>query len=140
MAPVADTRVIRDGSKTTIYNVAARDYVSGGETKPGPVSVGENVEVVSGKYVRLFGTKDRVVGGVLKETKYDKTFKIGDEAEYDSYNFSYTGKITGVGTKTVTVTDGRKCRRLSLHGFSFRNWNFDAAVIAARNAEISMTI
>ncbi len=144
MAPVADTKVVRDGKKVTVYNVAANDYTMNGEKRPGPVSFGENVELVSGKYVRLFGVKDRVVDGVLKEVEYDKKFAVGDSAEYDSYNLSYIGKIVSIGEKTILVeasaTGRSKKKRLSLYDFSWRNWDFDADAIAARNLETSLTI
>ena len=70
---------------------------------------------------------------------FDKTFRIGNWVEYDSYNTSYTGLIVGIGAKTVTIapygdTEHRK-RRLDLTEFCWRNWDFDLEVIARRNAE-----
>lgn len=71
-----------------------------------------------------------------------KTFKIGDTAEYDSYNLSYTGVITSITEKTVTIRprSATRQRRLSIDSFSWRNWNFDAERIARENSETMMYI
>lgn len=73
------------------------------------------------------------------------SFQIGDWAEYDSYNLSYTGRIDKITDKCVTITaypDSPMSRthRLDLASFCYRNWNFNAAETAARNAETSMYI
>jgi uncharacterized Zn finger protein len=97
------------------------------------------VEVVPGVSIRLKGIDTNKVNGPVS---FDKTFAIGDTAEYDSYNLSYIGTIVAIGKKTVTIAPrygGRKYR-LSLTNFTWRNRDFDAAVIAARNLEISYTI
>ena len=69
-----------------------------------------------------------------------RKFEIGDEAEYDSYNLHYTAPIVSIGKSTVTfkVYDGK--RRLKAENFAWRNWDFNAADIARRNAEISQSI
>ena len=68
-----------------------------------------------------------------------KTFKIGDRAEYDSYNLSYIGTIAGITEKTVTIEiDPSRCpdkRRLKIGEFCSRNWDFDLAKKKAYNAE-----
>lgn len=71
---------------------------------------------------------------------YRRDFKIGDEAEYDSYNLSYTGTITNITAKTVTITEDfglarARVHRLDLAEFSSRNWDFDAAKTAASNSD-----
>lgn len=90
-------------------------------------------DIVPGKSIRIYGTHRGVY--------FDKTFEIGDEAEYGSYNLIYTGKIVKIGPKTVTIQAyGRENHRLNLNKFSWRNWDFDAEAIAAQNAETSMYI
>ena len=49
------------------------------------------------------------------------SFKIGDAAIYDGYNFCYFGTIVGIGKKTVTIESGGSRRRLSIARFAF--WN-----------------
>lgn len=88
--------------------------------------------------IRIFGIYRNLTRG---PKPFDKTFRIGDWVEYDSYNMSYTGQIVAIGAKTVTVApygdlDGRK-RRLDLYEFCWRNWDFDREAIAKRNSEWS---
>lgn len=66
-------------------------------------------------------------------------FVIGDEAEYDSYNLSYTGTITAITDKTVTIRPrySEKTRRLKLSDFAWRNYNFDSALVAEKNFRTS---
>jgi len=72
------------------------------------------------------------------------SFKMGDTAEYDSYNLRYLGIITGITDKTVTIqkTYGRdvKIHRLSLHEFCWRNYNFDLAQANEENAQTSWNL
>lgn len=55
------------------------------------------------------------------------TFKIGDMAEYDSYNLSYFGAILAITGKTVSIREkyGNKVHRLDLEKFCWRNHNFN---------------
>lgn len=99
-----------------------------------------NADVTPKQSIRIYG--DGGPSGLNDERRpFDKTFKIGDWAVYDSYNFSYTGKITAIGEKTVTIQpypDSKQKhaqRRLSLYEFSWRNWNYDAAKIAKERAD-----
>jgi hypothetical protein len=94
------------------------------------VAPGQFAGVVKGKSIRLTGVdKNRwvkcpVTGKrVPGEVKYDVTFHVGDEAEYDSYNLRYIGTIVGIGAKTVTIDPGygERKRRLNLSEFSWRN-------------------
>lgn len=71
------------------------------------------------------------------------TFAVGDEAEYNSYNLSYTGTITKITDKGVTIvayqgSNIEKTHRLSLNDFCWRNWNFNAVEVAKKNAEEMM--
>lgn len=70
-----------------------------------------------------------------------RNFSVGDRAEYDSYNLNYVGTITQISAKTVTFDTGRgyggavEVKRLSIHEFCWRNYDFDAAETAQRNLE-----
>lgn len=69
-------------------------------------------------------------------------FEIGDEAEYDSYNLKYTGTITNITEKTVTILPKyeTKKRRLKIENFAWRNYNFDSLKVAAENFDTMMYI
>jgi len=61
--------------------------------------------------------------------KSRKEFKVGDIAEYDSWNLKYTAKITSITQNSVTFDTLRsrgKKTRLQLNEFSYRNQNFDS--------------
>jgi hypothetical protein len=87
----------------------------------------QNAEVKPGKngaaFIRLFGEKLRHNQGSPFMQPYDRTFKIGSPAEYDSYNIHYIGRIVAIGPKTVTIEAHGRKRRLDLASFSDRNWD-----------------
>jgi hypothetical protein len=65
-----------------------------------------------------------------------KVFSVGDPAEYGSYNLSYTGTITGITDKTVTITaHGTEVHRLKIADFCWRNWDFDMEKVKKANSE-----
>jgi hypothetical protein len=108
---------------------------------------GHHAEIVPGVSIRLYGEDWRVMyeNGVRCDrlVPYDVTFKVGDEAEHGSYNLRYTGKIVGIGVKTVTIDAsdiGHTTRRLTIHEFDRRNYKFDAAKVAEFNADEMMHI
>jgi hypothetical protein len=72
----------------------------------------------------------------------NKTFKIGDTAEYDSYNLSYLGQIISITDKTVSIKPrfADRVRRLKIGEFVWRNYNFDFEETTKRNIEISYSI
>ena len=75
--------------------------------------------------------------------KQGSTFNVGDIAEYDSYNLRYTGIITKITEKCVTIvaypgTSYAETHRLDLATFCWRNFNFDAAETQRRNSEEMM--
>ena len=69
-----------------------------------------------------------------------RKFEIGDEAEYDSYNLRYTAPIVSIGKSTVTFKVYDHKKRIKAENFAWRNWDFNAAEIARRNAETSQSI
>ena len=92
----------------------------------------EYIKDADGKHTRIAQPKP-----------FDITFKVGDIAEYDSYNLKYCGKIVAIGEKTVTIDasgTAQKTKRLDLWHFAWRNWDFNAAKINAHNAEERMYI
>lgn len=90
-------------------------------------------EVVKGKSI-----------SILKGDRLCNTFCIGDEAEYDSYNLIYTGRITSISETTVVVTHGSKEHPertfLYLYKFCVKNEKFDAQEVAQKNAIESQCI
>lgn len=101
-----------------------------------------NANIVPGVYIQIFGTYRNHVKG---PQEFHRVFTLGSEAEYDSYNLKYTGKIVGIGPQTVTIeaysgTCNATRHRLSLSKFCWRNWDFDSAKTAAYNSEEMMHI
>ncbi len=73
--------------------------------------------------------------------EFELAFKVGDHAEYDSYNLAYVGTIESIGEKTVTIRErGGRLHRLSLYEFAWRNHNFDLARIQDSNDRESLCI
>jgi hypothetical protein len=78
-----------------------------------------------------------------------KTYKMGDMAEYDSYNLSYYGPIVGISDKRVRIvcrfdypnyvkdTSSAKVHSLSLEKFCWRAIGFDLGDACANNAVTS---
>jgi hypothetical protein len=90
------------------------------------------VEVIPGKSISIF-----------QKGTLTASFGIGDEAEYDSYNLSYIGKIRKITDKAVTIVDYEgtsmeKVKRLNFYQFCWRNWDFDADKAHAKNNEEMM--
>lgn len=95
------------------------------------------------------------IDGESKMVYFNKTFKIGDECIYDSYNLYYTGTITKITEKAISIwtgwykgrggrtsarTNKKEIKRLSIHEFCWRNYNFDSEEIEAKNNETSKYI
>lgn len=78
--------------------------------------------------------------GLYRGEPLDKTFVMGDDAEYDSWNLSYTGKILGITDKSVTIGPDHhdKNKRLRLVTFLWRNYKFDAEETREFNREEAM--
>lgn len=86
--------------------------------------------------------KEITIFGKQYNKEFSKTFKIGDVAEYDSYNLIYLGDIVKISEKSVTIEEHYSTRkhRLDLYTFISKNWDFDHEEILEKNAEISMSI
>lgn len=98
-----------------------------------------NAEIVRNKSIRIHGVRWPNSSG---QRAFDRTFNIGDQAEYDSYNLSYYGEIVSITEKSVTIREkySDRKRRLKLDTFYWRNYDFDLATVAAENAITSMSI
>lgn len=91
-------------------------------------------EVVKNTSIRLTGTHSgRAV---------DITFKLGDTAEYDSFNLRYLGKIVQISEKRIVVQPnyGDTRKSMDLYSFAWRNHNFNLEDAIAENAETSQYI
>lgn len=96
-------------------------------------------------WVRITGKVANVKIEIFKETKdgmiHCRDFVLGDEAERDSYNLSYTGLILGITKNSVTISHHRNAgpagekHRLSLYEFCWRNYKFDAEKTRNSNSE-----
>lgn len=108
--PAKTVRILELRSKVT----KTKHGKSGGQ-----LLAGHKADITPGQSIRLHGVEPRRSS---KTVEFDVTFRVGDLAEYHSYNLSYLGKILSITAKTVTIAeDGRK-RRLDLYTFSWRNW------------------
>lgn len=90
-----------------------------------------NVEIGHGAVI-LPGIAERVSTG---HTAYDRTFSVGEVALYGGMNLDYTGTITSITAKTVTIQDGQTVKRLTIADFARKNRFFSAEASAKRNAE-----
>lgn len=87
--------------------------------------------------VRIWGRN----ATTLKEPHFDRVFKVGDWAEYDSYNLIYDGKIVKITPKTVTIDKGRsysKKVRLTMFRFVEKNWDYDSQEVFEHNTNEMM--
>ena len=127
----------------TIENIQPKSRTIYGKVHQGEETTNTyNAELVPRKRIRIYGTYRNHING---PQEFDRVFKMGDWAEYDSYNLKYTGKIVGIGKKTVTILsypegNSGKRHQLDLHTFCYRNWDYNAEKIAKDNAETSMYI
>jgi hypothetical protein len=99
-----------------------------------------NADILPGHSIRIFGTMTNHVRG---PQEFDQVFKIGDAAVYGSFNLIYTGKITAIGPKTVTVKHyehSSEVTMLQVYGFIDQNWDYNAEKIAKHNSTESQCI
>jgi|TARA_Y100000310_G_scaffold44394_1_gene41425 hypothetical protein len=95
------------------------------------------------KLIRLFGFNRY---NSESDNGYSNEFQVGDTAEYDSYNLSYTGEITKITEKTVTIMaypdspTMKRAHRLDIHQFAWRNYDFNREETARKNSEMMMTL
>ncbi|HEY1187521.1 MAG TPA: hypothetical protein VGE74_07670, partial [Gemmata sp.] len=101
--------------------------------------------IEEGQSIRIVYLDDRdrreLVGGqhkwVSRCEMAERTFALGDPAEYDSYNLVYYAPIESISAKTVTISKGHrgKTTRLTIARFTDKNFDFDLAAAQKRNDE-----
>lgn len=134
VAPAAEVVKAAKTSKPIHYaEIKGKDRTLHGRLHEGQVIKGFQAEVIPGQSVRLFGTQHNRVSPL----DFDITFKVGDVAVQDSFNLVYTGTITAIGPKTVTITTWDRVHKLDLYTFATRNWDYNAERIHKRNTEWS---
>tara|TARA_R110000796_G_scaffold84556_2_gene184228 strand:- start:1045 stop:1416 length:372 start_codon:yes stop_codon:yes gene_type:complete len=97
-------------------------------------------DVVKGSSIRIHGIDANNVRG---PQSFDRTYQLGDDAVYDSYNMVYTGEIVSITDKTVTIdtrSTGGRTKRLPLAVFVARNHGWDLVKVAKHNAVESQCI
>lgn len=134
-----ESTVTVNGKTVEYRNIKDRDCKRHGIAHPGRVEAGQHALVESGKRIVLWGVdRNRSAN---RFHPYRVEFRIGDTAVYGSYNLVYTGTITAIGPKTVTITDKFDgVTRLSIYDFNWRNNDFDADRISKHNHETMMVI
>lgn len=140
---------VTDDSGGRYMLVSRPAYKRHGVEHPERVEKG-SYAVVTKTSVRLVGRRtfeNETLGTITmcgEDGGYDRTFRIGDRVEYDSYNLHYTGIMRGVdrnGSVSVEKDEGgRRKTRLTLYEFNFRNRDLDLVRLAERNAETMMCI
>ena len=136
--------------KIVIESIVEKTSVCRGHVHPGKVLEGQHAEIIVGQSITLYGEMKAGSRYVQNERgQYDRVnaepipyrveFKMGDQAEYDSYNLHYCGVIVSITAKTVTMEHHGKKHRLDIAEFSRRNHDYDAEKIAARNHDVFMT-
>lgn len=124
-----------DGRMTTTLNIVPRPFKRGGISFPRENTQGTYHAETSKGQIRIHGVCTNHVNG---PQPFDRIFKIGDAAEYDSWNLKFVGNIVAIGPKTVTVKhyhNSANVTRLSLYEFVDRNWDFNEERHAKYNAE-----
>lgn len=108
------------------------------------------LEVEPGKSIRCLGKAQKCIRTPQGEGEawkvewitvdVDQTFRIGDRAVYGAYNLTYTGQITSIGKKLVTIKDDSETKRHTFERFAFWNWNRDFDAVDRNNADTLMHI
>lgn len=119
-----------------VNNIRPRSRIRNGEViqYDGGSRDNLNAVVLRNESIRIYG--------VYNGKPFDITFKLGDTAEYDSYNLKYLGSIQGITDKGVLIKPkySNSNKRLDLYTFCWRNYNFDLERINAENTETSYSI
>ncbi len=137
--------------ETTIVNITGKASKRFGKVHEAVVAHGHHAVIKPGVSITLIGevkagTKyvldpaTRMLVPNAEPVPYRTSFKLGDTAEYDSYNLAYMGTITKITAKTVEITahhgtSNAKVHRLSIYNFDWRNYDFDLEANCKRNSE-----
>ena len=94
---------------------------------------GWKADVEKGKSIRIYGVYDT-------NRVFDVTLRIGDVAEYDSWNVGYHGTLSNVTAKRVTISDKyEKGKTYSLDLAKFVRHNWDINDLDAIKADMDWT-
>ena len=148
---------LEDGG--TLVQSKERDSRWGGEFRPGKVCTGQYAVVRKGSKragtpdaIELVGIEragsryERLEDGrhvpTTRDKAFSRSFQVGESAVYGSFNLTYTGTVESISCKRVVVAPGYgdRTKSLDLERFFWRNWDYNEAETAERNAEISRTI
>ena len=99
-----------------------------------------NADIWKNEKIRIWGyvTKKEYRGTEEPRTYrvyFDRTFKIGDVVDVDSYNLTYTHPITKISAQNVTYDQYGTSKRLHIWEFINRNYDLDLEAIAKQNSE-----
>lgn len=126
---------IEKRGKTTYYNnLKDKDRKRHGEVLPGNTRIGQHAAVSPG-HILIYGHRH---GSTNPYFDYEYEFRVGDQAEYDSYNLQYIGTITKISPKTVTIEAFGRSHRLSIYDFSWRNNDKTVQEKRSENSEAMM--
>lgn len=89
------------------------------------------------KQIRIVGARSGRYYTNGQDRTHDITFKVGDTAEWGSYNLTYTGTITKITGKRVFIRkyDNAPQKSFTIEGFVQTNWDFDLKEIQKRNSQ-----
>jgi hypothetical protein len=133
-----EATVTKANGQITYRNLKNRDSKRFGRVYEGAIAKGQHAMVEPNKRIVLWGVDRNTVKGIRP---YRLEFNVGDSAVYGSYNLVYTGTITAIGEKTITITERTgTVHRLSIYEFNWRNNDFDADEIFRANSETMMCI
>lgn len=113
-----------------IHNIQPKDHTWGGQKHEGWTNDKYSAEI-EGDTITI-----RQESG--HKGPLEKTFKVGQLAEYDSYNLSYMGPIVKITPKQVVVAHhdiNGKRSNMDLYSFIWRNIDFDADKKSKENSE-----
>lgn len=126
-----------DAEAVPILSDLIEEGVSSGKTKfidLGTQGFGKTdrsfAAITPGRQITLFGVRTRSGwekgrGHFTYVKPYVSRYKIGDAAEYSSYNLVYFGTITSISDKRVMIDKGHGSGKASLtiDRFSTKNWD-----------------
>lgn len=132
--------------RLVVLDIKSRDWTKFGRRHEGEVMKGHHAVIVPGESIALYGTETKVRHARLadgtfdyhhEQVPYERRFRIGDDAEYNSYNLVFFGPIVAIGAQTITIRDKHSTRnhKLDLATFSRRNRDFSVEAATKRNAE-----
>lgn len=132
---------VRSSSKTRFLKVTRKGGQRFGKKFPAEVVPNHYAAVTPGSSVVLFGLEKKYPKGAASArlVGYIRRFRIGDTAEYDSYNLVYLGKIKKITDKQITIEHPYGDRRsvFDVATFDRKNYDLDVEAAVKRNQDWS---